>query len=104
MSKIVKTLIPAALVATSLLYAPAGAAESEEEMVELKSYKCKDVMRMSGEERTVAIAVLHGYMLGKKDAKGFVPGTLNKVSNEFIEYCLDHPLDEALASFEKFAK
>ena len=65
MSKILKTLIPAAL---------------------------------------LAMPLLHGYVLGKKGAKTFVPDELNKVSNDFIEYCLDHPSHSAMESFEKLAR
>jgi len=104
MSKILSTVVSAALVAAPLFYASASSAESGAQMVDIESYKCKDIMRMSGEERTVAVAVLHGYMLGKKAATKFDSDELNKISNDFIEYCLDNPSDQALASFTKFAK
>jgi hypothetical protein len=43
-------------------------------------------------------------VLGKKDAVSYDPTKLGKVTDEFIEYCLDHPGDKALATFEKLAK
>jgi len=102
MSRLIRSLIPAALVALSLLYAPAGAAESE--VIDITSDLCKDVMRIHDEDRAVTLGVLHGYMLGKKNATRFVADDLAKVSDQFIEYCLDNPNEKAMASFEKLAK
>jgi len=102
MSKLNRFLIPAAFIALPLLHAPAGAAESE--VVDMTSYLCKDIMRMSDDDRAVTMGVLHGYRLGKKGATTFVSDDLAKVSNEFVEYCLDNPHEKAMASFEKLAK
>ena len=102
MSKLIRSLIPAAFFALPLLHAPAGAAEGE--VVDMSAYLCKDVMRMSDEERDVTLGVLHGYMLGKKGATSFVSDDLAKVSDEFVEYCLDNPHEKAMTSFEKLAK
>jgi len=102
MSRLIRSLIPAALVALSLLYAPAGAAEGE--VVDITRYLCKDVMRMGDDDRAITLGVLHGYILGKKNTTSFVADDLAKVSNRFIEYCLDNPNEKAMASFEKLAK
>lgn len=102
MSRLIRSLIPAAVIALPMLYAPAGAAEGE--VVDMTRYLCKDVMRMHEDDRAVTIGVLHGYMLGKKNATSFVVDDLSRVSNEFIEYCLDNPNEKAMASFEKLAK
>ena len=50
------------------------------------------------------MGVLHGYRLGKKGQTKFDSTVLAKLSNDFIEYCLDNPHEKALASFEKLAK
>jgi len=102
MSKVIRALVPAAFVSISLLNAPAGAAEGK--AVDLTAFLCKDIMRASGEERAVTIGALHGYMLGKTGATTFDPDHLADVSNEFVEYCLDNPLEKAMASFEKLAR
>jgi hypothetical protein len=47
---------------------------------------------------------MHGYWLGKKGATEFVANSLGKASDDFVEYCLDHPNDNALQSMEKFLK
>jgi hypothetical protein len=53
----------------------------------MSHYLCKDIMRMSGEERGVALGVMHGYALGKKGATSFKSDESNALSNDFIEYC-----------------
>lgn len=65
---------------------------------------CKEVMRLSGEDRDLALAFAHGYMLGKKGTTQYEVEALALVTDQFIDYCLDHPAENALQSFEKFAK
>ncbi len=102
MSKLIRSLIPFAFVTLPILHGPAGAAEGE--VVDITHYLCKDIMRMSDDERAVSMGVLHGYRLGKKGETTFVSEDLAKVSNDFVEYCLDNPHEKAMASFEKLAK
>lgn len=102
MSKPIRSLMPFAFVAAAMPHGPAGAAEGG--VVDIMSYLCKDIMRMSDHERAVSMGVLHGYRLGKKGATSFVSEDLAKVSNEFVEYCLDNPHEKAMASFERLAK
>lgn len=64
---------------------------------------CKDVMRQSGTERDLALAFAHGYVLGKKGTTRYDVDALAQVTDRFIDYCLDHPAENALQSFEKFA-
>ena len=65
---------------------------------------CKDVMRLSGSDRDIALAFVHGYMLGKKGTTKYEVETLAQITDQFIDYCLDHPAENALQSFEKLAK
>jgi hypothetical protein len=65
---------------------------------------CKDVMRMSGQDREVSIALAHGYVLGKKGTTKYVIENLAEITDAFIEYCLDHPTANALQSFERIAR
>ena len=71
---------------------------------DFKDNKCKDIMIVSGEDREIAIAFAHGYMLGKKNTTRYVPEVLAKATDSFMDYCLDHPADNALEAFEKFTK
>lgn len=97
------------LIAASLLVAfpftagTAGAAEPPKSG-DLGEFLCKDVMRMSGEDRQIALGAMHGYLLGKKGTTKYVPDELAKASDAFTEHCLDHPGEKALASLAKFVK
>jgi hypothetical protein len=62
----------------------------------VEQYLCKDVMRESGTDRDVAIAFLHGFLLGKTGKSNFNVGALRKQSDEFIEACLQKPNDKAV--------
>lgn len=73
-------------------------------VVDLNALTCKDVMRLSGEDRSIAFGVLHGYFLGKKGTTSYVSSTLARATDDFVEYCLDHPSDGALQAFAKFVK
>ena len=102
MPRLSRSLIPFAFVAFPMLHGPAGAAEGE--VVDMTAYLCKDIMRMTDDERAVSMGVLHGYRLGRKGETSFVAEDLAKVSNEFVEYCLDNPHKKVMASFEELAK
>ena len=78
--------------------------DSKAGVTDLSSFLCKDIMRMSGDDRIISLSLLNGYFLGKKGTTSFVPGSMGKASDDFTEYCLDHPEAKALDAFAKFAK
>ncbi|MER2555653.1 MAG: HdeA/HdeB family chaperone [Thauera sp.] len=92
------------LAPTALAQDKARSSPAEPRTEDLAAYLCKDVMRMTGDDRYIAIGALHGYFLGKKGATIFVPATLSKATDEFTEYCLDHPSEKALQAFARFVK
>ena len=65
---------------------------------------CKDVMRLSGSDRDIALAFAHGYRLGRKGTTVYQVEVLADITDRFIDYCLDHPAENALQSFEKIAE
>jgi hypothetical protein len=71
---------------------------------DLNDLLCKDVMILSGEDRDISIAFAHGYMLGKNKTTRYEIDKLARITDAFIDYCLDHPAEKALASFEKVYK
>ena len=77
-----------------LIVSSAVAAEPQPRTIE--QYLCKDVIRESGANRDVAIAFLHGYLLGKSGSSKFDLEVLHKQSDDFIEQCLDNPAQKAV--------
>ena len=91
MKSLTIVLCLAAIVAPT---SPASAQAEKDRTVE--QYLCKDVMRESGDNRDVAIAFLHGFLLGKSGKSSFNVDTLRKQSDQFIEVCLEKPGDRAI--------
>jgi hypothetical protein len=67
----------------------------------IEQYSCKDVMRENGTNRDVAIAFLHGFLLGKSSGSKFDLDKLHDQTNEFIERCLDNPTENAVEVMSK---
>jgi hypothetical protein len=83
----------AAAIAAMLAAAPVQAQDKKQDAGArtVEQYACKDVMRESGGNRDVAIAFLHGFMLGQSGGSAFNVETLRKQTDAFIERCLDNP-------------
>jgi len=58
-------------------------------------------MRENGTNRDVAIAFLHGFLLGKSSGSKFDLDKLHNQTNEFIERCLDNPTENAVEVMSK---
>lgn len=86
--------LPALAASLAATPAPVHAQSAKDRAVE--QYLCKDVMRESGADRDVAIAFLHGFLLGKTGKSDFNVDNLRKQSDEFIEMCLQRPSDKAI--------
>ncbi len=69
---------------------PAGAQDEEPAARDINDITCRDVIRMSGDDRDIAVAFLHGYILGDGDSTEFVVEELYLATDLFIEYCLDN--------------
>jgi len=82
----------AALVAAPLL--PASAQQPSPERT-IEQYECKDLMREGGTNREVAIAFLHGFLLGKSGSSKFNLEVLQKQTDAFIDRCLNNPNEKA---------
>jgi len=78
---------------------PAFAQNNKDRSVE--QFTCKDVVRESGADRDVAIAFLHGYLLGKSGNSKFNLDALRTQSNQFIERCLNNLNEKAEDAMSK---
>jgi hypothetical protein len=54
----------------------------------MNNYSCKDIMRLAGSDRDIAISFLHGFILGKKGTNEFDTEKLAEATDQFIEHCL----------------
>ena len=106
MNTVIRIISSAALVAGSLTFVSTATAAQEAagKTTDMTSFLCKDIMRLSGEERAITLGVLHGYYLGKKGVVRYEAAELGKASDDFVEYCLDHPGEPALKAFGRFVK
>lgn len=79
---------------TGLNAVPVFAQESGERTID--QYLCKDVLRESGSSRDVAVAFLHGFLLGRSGGSNFNVQVLRQQTERFLDSCLDHPGDKAV--------
>jgi hypothetical protein len=82
----------------------AFAAEGPSDEKDLNAFVCKDVMRLSGSERENALALVHGYRLGKMDTTKYEIEDLAGLTDRFIDFCLDNPDAKALEAFERLGQ
>jgi hypothetical protein len=94
MTKTASKLGTLAILLAGVLTASSAPAETGADR-SIEQYKCKDVMREPDGNRAVAIAFLHGYLLGKSGDSRFNVEVLEKQTDDFIEQCLDSPQAKA---------
>jgi hypothetical protein len=88
----------AALVAVAWLCGPSDVSAQDVLNRTVDQYKCRDVMRESGANRDIAIAFLHGFLLGKSGSQSFNLDTLNRQTEAFLDHCLSNPDGKAVDS------
>ena len=94
-----KFLVALVVIIAAPEIAPVLAQDAGERTIE--QYTCKDILRESGANRDVAIAFLHGFLLGKSNGSKFNLETLKKQTDAFLERCLDNPHDKAVDTMMK---
>lgn len=92
-------MIPRTIVTAALLACLAGEVGAQDNLNRtVDQYKCRDVMREAGANRDIAIAFLHGYLLGKSGSQSFNLDTVHKQTEAFVEHCLSNPDGKAVDS------
>jgi hypothetical protein len=94
-----KVLVASVIISGALSMAPVLAQDTSERTID--QYACKDILRESGSNRDVAIAFLHGFLLGKSGGSKFNLETLKKQTDAFLDRCLDNPHDKAVDAMMK---
>ena len=101
MSNSLRSLMTAAVTGALFVGGSAIASEEPSTQKDLTGFTCKDIMRLSGSERENALALVHGYRLGKMNTTQYEIEALAAITDKFIDHCLDNPNDNAQATFEK---
>ena len=94
-------LVAMAFALGTAVTAPAVAQDDEVAARDIHDITCRDVIRLSGDDRDIAIAFLHGYILGDGESTEFVVPELYMATDLFIEYCLDNTGDVAVEALRK---
>jgi hypothetical protein len=94
-----KVLVISFIISGALGTVPVMAQDATERTID--QYACKDILRESGSNRDVAIAFLHGFLLGKSGGSKFNLDALKKQTDAFLERCLDNPHDKAVDAMMK---
>jgi hypothetical protein len=88
-----------AIVLAAILTGWSGLAAAQDNLNRaIEQYKCRDVMRESGNNRDIAIAFLHGYLLGKSGSQNFNLDAIHKQTEAFMDHCLSNPDGKAVDS------
>lgn len=75
-------------------------ASKVEEATDLTQARCRDIMILSGLDRDVTIAFLHGFLVGKSGDATFDSEKLTDSTEVFLHNCLDQPEAKALKVLE----
>ena len=73
-----------------------ASAADEGNVKNVQEFSCKTIMRANGFDQDVAIAFMHGYLLGKSGKTSFNTETLALATDAFIDSCLDNPKSKAI--------
>lgn len=76
-------------------------AQSEPETVDVAAALCRDVLVLSGEDRDLGIAFMHGHIFGEKGQSVIYPDQLAQSVGVFLELCVEDPQANALATLKK---
>jgi len=99
------TLMNSIFVAATLLISGSPAwSQDQNSNRTIEQYSCKEIMRESGSNREVAVAFLHGFLLGKSGGSMFNLDTLAKQTDAFLDSCLDNPNEKAVDTMLKIKK
>lgn len=97
------TLISAVSLGAAALGAGGGAI-AEERQNDMGGFTCRQVLLAPGDERDLTVVFLQGFFIGKSGGTTFDQATLARATDRFLDGCIDHPDDAALAVMERALK
>jgi len=103
MSSTYKNILTSAVIFTAAFSTGSVSAQDKSDRT-ADQFTCKDILRQSGPSREVAIAFVHGYLLGKSGGTKFNVAAMAQQTDAFIEHCLDNPNEKMLDAMMKLQK
>jgi len=76
----------------------------DEELTDIGSITCRDVLLSSGEVRDGVILVLHAYLLGEAKQLTYDDNVLGEATDRFLDACIAKPDTQALATLREQMK
>jgi len=99
-----KATIPMLVVSMALATPLHAASAGDAQVKNVNEFLCKDILRTSGDDRDIAVAFMHGYLLGKSGKDTFNRATLSAATDNFIEACLNDVNGVAVKTLKKQLK
>ena len=97
-------VVSVSIAGLSVAQSPKAGEDKKAKSGDLNNYECKDVMRASGADRDIGLALLHGYFIGKKGVTTYSSEKMAEATDKFIEYCLDNPKTKAIEAMRQFVE
>lgn len=60
---------------------------------------CRDLLQASGQKRDLLLALMHGYVAGKKGLQTMDTVEMSFVTDMVVDHCIEAPSDRLLAAF-----
>ncbi len=76
------------------------AAGANEDIIDLQTMTCREVLKSDGEDRDNLMIFMHGYFSGKKGETTVDAPVLADVTNQILDTCIDSPNQTLISVFE----
>ena len=85
-----------------VLSATAQAQSSDEDVFDLKTMTCRDMLRTDGEERGYLMILMHGYINGQNGDTIINAPLLAEATDNIVNSCIDNPDEQLFSVFEEY--
>lgn len=89
------TASPAAIAAQST----EATADDQVRSLPIAALTCRDLLQASGQKRDLLLALMHGYVAGKKGLQSVDTVEMSFVTDMVVDHCIEAPSDRLLAAF-----
>ena len=76
------------------------AEKSTEDIIELQTLTCREVLKSEAEDRANTLIFMHGYINGTKKETTVNAPALSNVTEQILDTCIDNPEQTLLSVFE----